>query len=372
MKSSNNLILTVCVLLSLIVSTSATFNIESPKISSEDLLKDNHKNIIQVAIIGGGIGGLGCAQITARRNLHTVVFQGDEPGGQLYGTSPVYNWLGVLKCEGLDVVKALKRQALHRGALLVKQRVDAIDFSKWPYVLTLSNGDNVEALSIVIATGARFRKLNVPGEKEYANKGILNSVYRADKAWRGKKVVVVGGGDDATRKAEWFAKYASKVYLVVRDGDLKLAPSAKKKLLKKNKNIKVLYKTNVTRIYGDEQKLRGVEIQSGNKTQKVPCDIVSVGIGVQPNNELFKSVLKCDKDGCILLNGRTQQASLAGVFAVGDITEDSYKKAVAAGPDGIKAGYEAASFLNDTKCDNLPKSVREKFFSQRENLTTGN
>ena len=366
MKTSSKLFFTICVSLSLIASLSAKFSEDSPKIMVEDLSKENHTNIIQVAIIGGGIGGLGCAQITARRNLHTVVFQGDEPGGALYGCSPVYNWLGVLKCEGLDVVKALKRQALHRGAILRKERVVGMDLSKWPYVLTLSNGDKVSALSVVIATGSRFRKLGVPGEEEYAKKGIVNSVYRASKDWRGRRVVVVGGGDDATRKAEWFAKYASKVYLVVRDGDLNVAPSAKRKLLKNNKNIKVLFNSTVSKIYGDQEKLQGVEVKTGNTSEKIACDIVSVGIGIQPNNELFKSALKCDKDGWILLEGRTQKTSLKGVFAVGDITEDSYKKAVAAGPDGIKAGYEAANFLHDVKCDVFPKSIRERFYSSTQ------
>ncbi len=329
-----------------------------------------YTNITQVAVIGGGIGGLAAAQITARRNLHTVVFQGEVIGGQMNNTSSVFNWLGVLECKGRDIVRAIKKQALHRGAILDTNSVVNVDFSRWPYVLHLSNGDHVHALSVIIATGAQFRKLNVPGEKEYAGKGILSSsVYDKDRKWKGKSVVVIGSGDDAVRKAEIFAGVANEVTMLIRGKELKVAQAVKTKLENK-KNIKILYNTSVSEVFGNGKTVQGVLIKNGEEVRKLPCDIISVAIGIEPQSSIFKSFISCNKDGYIHLPGRTQATSLQGVFAVGDVTEDIYRKAVIAGSDGIKAGYDAAAFLKEKQGDLLSKSVKQNLYKSSTHTTT--
>lgn len=323
---------------------------------------DTETPTIQVAIIGGGIGGLSAAQITARRNLHTVVFQGDAPGGQMNNMSSVFNWLGVLECKGNEIVKAIKKQAISRGSNLSSATVNKVDLSKWPFKLHLSTGEIVKALSVIVATGAQFRKLHVPGEIEFENKGIISSVFESDKRWKGRTVVVVGSGDDAVRKAEAFAKVAKQVYIIVRGKELKVAPAVQNKLKNNYSNIQVLYGTTVSKIFGNSFTLQGVEIVNDATIKQLSCDIVSVAIGIEPQSHLFRQYISCNKSGYILLPGRTQETSVKGVFAVGDVTEDQYRKAVIAGSDGIKAGYDAAAFLKEKECDTLSEAVKHTLY----------
>jgi thioredoxin reductase (NADPH) len=323
---------------------------------------EKHPKIIQVAIVGAGIAGLAAAQITAKRNLHTIVFQGDKPGGQLSNTSHVYNWLGVLECQGKDIISAVKKQAKKNGTILDRAGVASVDFNSWPFLLTLTTGEKVHALSVIITTGADQRKLQVPGEVEYINKGVVTHVFEKDPKWKGLTIVVVGSGDDAVRKAESFTATAKQVYLLVRGKELKVAPPVIKKLETKYKNLKIVYETSIKSIYGNGNTVQGVEIQTGKDTKKLSCDVVAVAIGIGPNSQIFRSYLACDKDGYILLEGRSQRTSCKGVLAAGDVTEDPSRKAVVAGAEGIKAGYDAAKFLKDVKYDVLPNELKANLY----------
>jgi thioredoxin reductase (NADPH) len=187
---------------------------------------EDKKNIAPIAIIGSGPAGLSAALYGSRAAIYTVLFQGPKPGGQLTETTYVENWPGTKRLLGTELIDQNKAQAEKFGAIIVNDTIECVDFSTWPFRLQTSEGHEINALSVIIATGASPKLLNVPGEKEYWAYGISSCAVCDAPFYKNKNVVVVGGGDSAIEEATYIASYANKVTLMARE-KLRAAPAMK-------------------------------------------------------------------------------------------------------------------------------------------------
>ncbi len=312
----------------------------------------NKRNIVPIAIIGSGPAGLNAALYGARAGLYTVVFEGKAPGGQLVGTSYVENWPGIPKMLGAQLVEQNKLQAATFGALMVPETIAEVDFSVWPYILRTEDGQEVGALTVIIATGSNPRRLSetgvVKGESEYWGYGVSSCAICDAPFYKGKNVVIIGGGDSAIEEATLLTAYADKVTILVRGTQLRAAAVMQARL-KDNPKINVLFHTKVSEVLGDGKVVTGVRLTDTqeNKSYDLETDGVFLAIGHLPNTALFKKSITLDKLGYITLKDRSQRTNLPGVFAAGDVADPRYRQAGVAAGDGIKAALEAIEFLQE-------------------------
>lgn len=304
--------------------------------------------LVPILVIGSGPAGYAAGLYGARAAVHTVVFEGYQPGGLLTTTSYVENWPGIIKTLGKQIMLQAKQQAESFGALMVEDSIKKVDFSSWPYKVFTSSGKEIQALTVVIATGARSKELGVKGEAAYWSKGVTACAVCDAPAFKGKNVIVVGGGDSAIEEATYLSVFASSVSVAVRSDKMR-ASAAMQKRLPDYKNIKVLYNTSINEILGDGKEVKSIELID-NKTKvltKVPMDGVFLAAGHLPNSDLFKNHLEIDSLGYIVINNLTQETSKPGVFSAGDVSDKFYKQAGVAAGDGIKAALGAIAFLQD-------------------------
>lgn len=308
-------------------------------------LKDK-KNLVPVAIIGSGPAGLSAALYTARANMHTVVFEGKQPGGQLTTTTDVENWPAVQKNKGPLIMQGLKEQAKSFNAIFSQTTIDRVNFSTWPYTLWTDEGVEIHALSVIISTGATPKSLKVPGEQQYWANGVSVCAICDAAFYKDKDVVVVGGSDSAIEEATQLAPSAKHITILVR-GDKMRAPKAAQDRLKNYPHISIRYETSITEIEGDGHHVTNIDLLSKGVKETMPIDGVFLAIGHDPNTKIFASHLALNPHGNILVGPYTQQTSREGVFAAGDVTDGRYRQAGVASGDGIKAGLDALNFLEE-------------------------
>lgn len=314
-------------------------------------LKDM-SNIIPIAVIGSGPAGYSAGLYGSRAGLYTVIFEGMKPGGQLTETTYVENWPGIPKMLGTKIMDQSRKQAQAMGAITVSDSITEVDFSRWPFILKTEEGQEVTALSVIIATGSYPRLLShsetVPGEVEYWGNGVTSCAVCDAPFYKDKKVVVIGGGDSAVEEATLLTSYASSVTMLVR-GDKMRAAASMQSRIKDYPKISVLYNTKVTEVLGDGTVVTGVRLFDNKKKDCciVECEGVFLAIGHEPTTKLFKKWLSLDNTGYITLKGRTQETSIPGVFAAGDVADRIYKQAGVAAGNGIKAGLGAIEFLQE-------------------------
>jgi thioredoxin reductase (NADPH) len=321
------------------------------------------KNIIPVAIIGSGPAGLSAALYTSRAHLHTVVFQGPQSGGQLMSTTEVENWPGMGKKQGPEIMKSVKEQAQHFGAVLLNETIKKVNFSTWPYELTASDDTVVHALTVVICTGAFPERLhNVPGEAEHWGKGVTACAICDAAFFKDKDVIVVGGGDSAAEQALQLTAYARHITVLVR-GDKMRASVAMQDRLKKFDYIKIRYNSSITEIEGDGSHVTGVKLKTAQGAEHMAIDGVFLAIGHKPNTEIFKGQIAFTPGGYIAHSCRTQETSQEGVFAAGDVSDERYRQAAVASGDGVKAALDAERFLQHIGFDEmLAKKIERKLY----------
>jgi len=300
--------------------------------------------VVPVVVLGAGPGGLS-AGLYAAAQFDTLVIAGMEPS-LLTETSYVENWLGAPHQLGADLIQKSREQAESLGVRVVDATVEKLDLSSWPFVVTLDDGKEIHALALILATGARPKMLGVPGEKEYWAMGV-SACARCDAAfYKDKKVAVIGGGDVAIEQAIELSRYAKEVSILYRGGQLRAA-SRMQTRLKSYAQINILFDTEVKEILGDKKKVTGVKImnKATGKQETMPIDGVFLAIGHSPNTDLFKDALETDKQGFLVLQCDSQQTSLPGVFAAGDVADPHYRQAIVAAGDGAKAAINAIEFL---------------------------
>ncbi len=310
------------------------------------------ESIIPVAIIGSGPAGLSAAIYSARAGVPTFVLEGNKPGGLLTETSDVENYPGYNSILGPDLIKETRMQAERVGAQFITDAVARVDFSQWPFVLHTEDGKVLHALTVIIATGATPRKLQVPGEEAYWGSGVTSCAVCDAPFFKDEEVVVVGGGDSAVEEAIQLSSYAREITVLVRKDHMRAVATMQNRL-KGYSNIAVQYNVEVKKVIGDDMNVTGVELYN-NKTKQtsvMPTSGVFLAIGHDPNTQLFKKSLATDAQGYICVQNRSQKTSVPGVFAAGDVEDKQYRQAIVAAGSGARAALDATAFLGDIGFD---------------------
>lgn len=304
-------------------------------------------NPIPVVVVGSGPAGLSAALVTSRDRVETQIFQGPKMGGPANAKTCLGNWPASVPGKGDALLQRLIDQVKELGALFRDESIVSVDFSSWPYALTTSRGEVVYAKAVILAPGSHQKRLGLPGEELYFGKGIDSYFYKTDEAKaEGRKVVVVGGGIDAVKKACAAAKRAERVYLVVRKGALQAPYLAHKVKKKGGGKIEVLYHTTVSQIRGNGERITHIALNQEGGSFEVEVDLLLLGIGIAPSTSFLNGQLPLDTEGYLELEGRTQKTSISGVFAAGSATDPRYRQAAISSGDGMKAGYDALEFLS--------------------------
>lgn len=331
------------------------------------------ENIEPIVIIGSGPAALGAALYAARANIQPLVIEGNNPGGLLMQTTEVENWLGEKSIMGPDLMKKVRAHVEYFGVPFLADTVASVDLSQWPFKIVTEDGKTIHALSLIITTGASPRRLDVPGEDTYWGSGGVSSCAVCDAPfYKGKDVVVVGGGDSAVEEAIQLAKHVNKVTVLVRKGKMRAAASMQDRL-KGYKNIEIMHNVQIQEILGNGNQLTHIKLlnHETGETVDMPIDGVFLAVGHDPNSWLFKSQLALDSHGNIIMRGRTQETSVKGVFAAGDIEDNLYRQAFIASGRGNAAALDAEKFLaeigfNDAIVQQLQEKTKRTIESSKD------
>jgi thioredoxin reductase (NADPH) len=302
----------------------------------------------KVLIIGSGPAGYTAAVYAARALLDPVLIQGLQPGGQLTITTEVENWPGETMVMGPDLMVKMEAQARHVGTEIVTDIMTRVDLSQRPFVLETDSGQGWTADTIVIATGAQARWLGLPNETKFRGFGVSACATCDGFFFRGKEVAVVGGGNTAVEEAMFLTKFASKVHLIHRRGELRADKTNQARLLE-NPKVQMHWHAEVTDVQGQDAplKVQGITLADtrDGSTRQLPVDGLFIAIGHVPATSLFAGQLNMDEEGYILTVPDSTATSVAGVFAAGDVKDKLYRQAVTAAGMGCMAALEAERFL---------------------------
>ncbi len=299
-----------------------------------------------VVIIGSGCAGLTAAIYTARANLKPLVIRGVEAGGQLSLTTLVENYPGFPKgVQGPELIEMMQKQAAVFGAEFIEGNVERVDLSRRPFVVEIGK-ERIEALTLVIASGASARMLGLESERKLLGHGVSTCATCDGYFFRGKEVAVVGGGDSAAEEALFLSRYANQLSVIHRRDQLR-ASKIMQDRLRRNEKIKFIWNSLVTDILdpakGEVSAVKVKNLKTGEETVK-PLDGVFLAIGHVPNTSLFRGQLEMDELGYLITRNGTK-TSVPGVFAAGDVQDRVYRQAVTAAGSGCMAAIEAERFL---------------------------
>jgi thioredoxin reductase (NADPH) len=303
-----------------------------------------HSNVV---IIGSGPAGLTAALYAARANLEPLVVRGLQPGGLIATTSEVENYPGFVEgIGGFELADNIEKQAARFGAQYKDTLITKVDTSQRPFVLTTDSNETITADTVIISTGASPRKLGVPGEEKLANRGVSYCATCDGFFFRGKKVMVVGGGNSALDEGLFLTRFVDELIIVHRRDALRADPVLQERAFS-NPKVRFVWDSTVEEILGDE-KVAGVRVKNvkTGETQEIAVEGVFPYIGHIPNTNLFQDFLDLDENGYILTDGRTR-TNIPGVFAAGDVVDHIYRQAITAAGEGCQAAMEATWFLDE-------------------------
>lgn len=302
----------------------------------------------RMLIIGSGPAGLSAAIYGARAGMQPIVVQGLQPGGQLTITTDVENYPGFRDViQGPWLMREMQAQAEHVGTRMMWDTIVDVSLDGSPFRAVGDSGDIYEGDVLVIATGAQARWLGVPGEKEFSGKGVSACATCDGFFYRGKKVVVIGGGNTAVEEALYLTNHSSDVTLIHRRDSLRAEKILQDRLFA-HPNVKVLWNQKVDSFMGVAGKgLTGVKLVDTVSTAEsvLETDGAFVAIGHAPATELFKGKLELDESGYIVVQPGTPKTAIPGVFACGDVMDHTYRQAVTAAGTGCMAALDADRFL---------------------------
>ena len=303
----------------------------------------------KVVIIGSGPAGYTAAIYAARAMLEPVLIEGIQPGGQLTITTDVENYPGFADViQGPWLMEQMRKQAEHVGTRLVSDLVVKAELGQRPFRLECDSGDLYLADSLIVATGAQARWLDLPSEQKFKGYGVSACATCDGFFYRNKEVVVIGGGNTAVEEALFLTNFARTVTVVHRRDHFRAERILQDRLFKHPK-IAVIWDNVLDDVLGSDtppkvNKVRLKNIKTGALTEK-PVDGVFIAIGHTPASELFTGQLKMKPAGYIVTAGQSTATSVPGVFAAGDVTDDIYRQAVTAAGQGCMAALEAEKFL---------------------------
>lgn len=301
-----------------------------------------------VVIIGSGPAGLTAAIYTARANLSPLLIEGWQSGGQLTTTTEVENYPGFGKgIMGPELMKEMRAQAERFGTEFLTGDVSAVDFEQRPFAITVDGEETIAAKTVIIATGASAVQLGLKNESRLIGHGVSTCATCDGFFFRDKELIVVGGGDSALEEAIFLTKFATKVSIVHRRDKLRASKILQDRAMK-NEKISFVWNTVVEDILGDHV-VTGVRLKNvvTGKTSDLLCAGVFVAIGHRPNTALFAGQLDMDQQGYIRTHTGTA-TSVPGVFAAGDVQDQTYRQAVTAAGTGCMAAIDAERFLEAT------------------------
>jgi thioredoxin reductase (NADPH) len=302
----------------------------------------------RVLIIGSGPAGYTAAVYASRAMLSPLLVQGIQPGGQLTITTEVENWPGESMIMGPDLMVKMEEHARAMGAEIISDHINSLDLSQRPFAAVGDNGVTYTADALILATGAQAKWLGLPSEEHFKGFGVSACATCDGFFYRGKEVVVVGGGNTAVEEALFLTNFASKVTVVHRRDSFRAEKILQDRLFK-NPKVEVIWDHEVVEVVGPHEP-RGVEgvtfrnVKTG-ATQTVPCAGFFVAIGHAPASELVKDQLETHHGGYVVTKPDSTATSIPGVFAAGDLTDHVYRQAVTSAGMGCMAALEAERFL---------------------------
>jgi len=302
----------------------------------------------RVMIIGSGPAGYTAAVYAARAMLQPLLIQGIQPGGQLTITTEVENWPGDTHVMGPDLMVRMEDHAKAMGAEVIGDMITSLDLQSRPFTAQSDSGTIYTADAVILATGAQAKWLGLPSEQKFKGFGVSACATCDGFFYRGKEIVVIGGGNTAVEEALFLTNFASKVTLIHRRDHLRAEKIMQDRLFKHPK-ITVLWNHDVTEVLGSEAPLgvTGVVARNvqTNETQIIPCAGFFVAIGHAPASELVKDQLPLHNGGYVVVQPGSTRTAIPGVFAAGDLTDHHYRQAVTSAGMGCMAALDAEHFL---------------------------
>ena len=301
---------------------------------------------IKCLIVGGGPAGYTAAIYGARADISPVVYEGMQPGGQLTTTTDIENYPGFENgIGGQDLMSVMKAQAVRLGADIRTGIVTDADLSSRPFKIVIDGQNEIEAETLIIATGATAKYLGLPSETKFRGLGVSACATCDGFFYRKKTVAVVGGGDTACEEATYLAGLCRKVYMIVRR-DVLRASEAMQERVRNTENIEILWNCNTQEVLGDEYGVTGARlVRNDGEVFDIAVDGFFLAIGHHPNSDVFNRWVAVDKEGYIITDGKTSKTNVEGVFAAGDVQDPLYRQAITAAASGCRAALDAEKFL---------------------------
>ena len=302
----------------------------------------------KVLIIGSGPAGYTAGVYASRAMLEPILVQGIEPGGQLTTTTDVENWPGDTEVQGPDLMIRMEAHAKAMGCEIIGDIISDLDLSQRPFTAKGDSGAVYTADAVILATGARAKWLGLPSEEKFKGFGVSACATCDGFFYRGQEIVVIGGGNTAVEEALFLTNFASKVTLIHRRDELRAEKILQDRLLKHPK-IEPLWFHQLNEVIGTDSPL-GVEgvrvknVKTGEITE-IACKGVFVAIGHSPATELVKDVLETHSGGYVVVEPGSTRTSIPGVYAAGDLTDDTYRQAITSAGMGCMAALDAEKFL---------------------------
>ena len=302
----------------------------------------------KVLIIGSGPAGYTAGVYASRAMLEPILVQGIEPGGQLTTTTEVENWPGDTEVQGPDLMIRMEAHAKAMGCEIIGDIISDLDLSQRPFTAKGDSGAFYTADAVILATGARAKWLGLPSEEKFKGFGVSACATCDGFFYRGQEIVVIGGGNTAVEEALFLTNFASKVTLIHRRDELRAEKILQDRLLKHPK-IEPLWFHQLDEVIGTDSPLgvEGVRVKNvkTGKITEIACKGVFVAIGHSPATELVKDVLETHSGGYVVVEPGSTRTSIPGVYAAGDLTDDTYRQAITSAGMGCMAALDAEKFL---------------------------
>lgn len=313
---------------------------------------------VRCLILGGGPAGYTAGIYCARAGMKPVLYTGPQPGGQLMLTTEVENFPGYPEgVLGPQMMEDLRKQAERMGCDVRMGTATAVDFSGPPHTVTIDDRHQVVADVVIVATGARPRKLGIPSEERLNGKGVSYCAVCDGFFFRGEVVAVVGGGDSACEEALYLSNICKEVHMLVRRDQMRASQIMQDRVRKKA-NIHIHWNVLVDEILGEEE-VTGVRVRhrlTGEFTE-FPVKAVFIAIGHIPNTDIFRGWLEMDEQGYILTRQCSTRTNIPGVFAAGDVQDKIYRQAVTAAASGCMAALDAERYLQEVEASSSSSAV---------------